>query len=45
MRALLIPAVAVLSFGIGALTGIVLMARSEIPAAPMVDPPRWERSL
>lgn len=45
MKALLTPVVAVLSFGIGALTGMVLMARSEIPAAPMTDPPRWERSL
>lgn len=45
MRALLTLAVALVTFGIGLVTGVVLMARQEIPAAPMTDPPRWERSL
>ncbi len=45
MRAIITPAVAVLAWAMGVVTGIVLMARQEIPAAPMTDPPKWERSL
>lgn len=46
MRLLLIPTVALAAWAIGVLTGIALMARQEIPAAPMTDPPQqWERSV
>jgi predicted RND superfamily exporter protein len=42
MRALLTPVVALVAWGIGVVTGVALMARQEIPAAPMTDPPKWE---
>lgn len=45
MKRVLTPAVALLAWAIGVITGIVLMAQHEIPAAPMTDPPKWERSL
>ncbi|SFM41387.1 hypothetical protein SAMN05192568_103074 [Methylobacterium pseudosasicola] len=45
MSPILTPAVALVAWAIGVVTGIVLMARHEVPNAPMTDPPRWERSL
>ncbi|MEE8629710.1 MULTISPECIES: hypothetical protein [Methylobacterium] len=47
MRALLVGAVAIVAWGIGVCTGVVLMAAGEAPrppAGPAPEPPRWERS-